>query len=68
LGRIIRPRQNINTKMVITFASGLHFWWSWACWNHHIELYDFIHRNIIVQQRRIKLNYKRFDLSIKMNR
>jgi hypothetical protein len=25
LGRIIRPRQNINTKMVITFASGLHF-------------------------------------------
>jgi hypothetical protein len=39
-----------------------------ARWNHHNELYNFIHRNIIVQQRRAKPNDKRFDLSIKMNR
>jgi hypothetical protein len=54
--------------MVVTFASGLHFRWSWARWNHHNELYNFIHRNIIVQQRRMKPNDKRFDLAIKMNR
>jgi hypothetical protein len=34
---------------VITFASGLCFSWSWARWNHHNELYNFIRRNIIVQ-------------------
>jgi hypothetical protein len=53
---------------VITFSSGLHFWWSWARWNHLNELYNFIHRNIIVQQRMIKPNNERFDLSSKTNR
>jgi hypothetical protein len=54
--------------MAVTFAFGLRFWWSWARWNHHNDLYNVIHRNIIVQQRRIKPNNKRFDLAIKMNR
>jgi hypothetical protein len=36
-------------KIATTFASGLHFWWSWARWNHHNDLYNFIHRKIIVQ-------------------
>jgi hypothetical protein len=52
---------------VMNFASELHFRWSWACWNHHNELYNLIHRNIIVQQRRIKPNNERFDLSLKIN-
>jgi hypothetical protein len=48
---------------MITYASGLRLRWSWARWNHHNELYNFIHRNIIFQQRRIKPNDERFDLS-----
>jgi hypothetical protein len=39
-----------------------------AHWNHNNEIYKSMHRNIIVQQRRVKPNDKRFDLSIKMNR
>jgi hypothetical protein len=56
---------NTNTKMTITWASGLRFWWSWARWNHNNEIYKYIHRNIIVQQVRIKTNDERFDLSIR---
>jgi hypothetical protein len=56
---------NTNTKMTKTWASGLLFWWSWARWNHNNELYKYMHRNIIVQQGRIKQNDERFDLSIR---
>jgi hypothetical protein len=44
LERTTRNSRVIHTKMVITFASGLRFRWSWARWNHHNELYNFIHR------------------------
>jgi hypothetical protein len=57
-----------ETKMTITWASELRCWWSWARWNHNNECYKSMHRNIIVQPRRVKTNEKRFDLSIKMNR
>jgi hypothetical protein len=67
-GGISGPEENSSTKMVVTFASWLRIRWSWACWNHHNELYNFIHRNIIVQQRRMKPNGKSFDLAIKRNR
>jgi hypothetical protein len=68
LSRIIRPGRASNTKTTITFASGLRFRWSCARWNHHNELYNIIHRNIIVQQRRMKPNDKRFDLAKEMSR
>jgi hypothetical protein len=43
-GQTFRQEKNINTKMEITFASGLRFRWTWARWNHHNELYNFIHK------------------------
>jgi hypothetical protein len=51
-GRISGLGENISMKMVVTFASGLRR----------------LHRNIIVQQRRMKPNDKMFDLAINMNR
>ena len=61
-------RKTIQNKTTITFSSGLCFWWSWARWNHNNEFYKNMHRNIIVQQVRIKPNDERFDLSSKTNR
>jgi hypothetical protein len=57
--------RNTKTKMAITWASELHFRWSWARFKANKELYNFIHINIIVQQRKIKPNKERFNLSIK---
>jgi hypothetical protein len=53
--------------MIITWASRLCFWCSLARWNHNNELYKSMHRNIIVQPRRVKPNEESFDLSIKTN-
>jgi hypothetical protein len=44
------------------------FGWSWACWKHHNKLYNLIYKNIVVQQRRVKSNEERFDLSSNTNR
>ena len=46
--------RNTNTKMTITFASGLRFRCSWARWNHHNEHDKIMQRNIIVQRWRMK--------------
>jgi hypothetical protein len=60
-----KTSSNTNTKITITWASGLYFWWSWARWYHNNELYKYLHRNIIVQQWRIKPIEESFDLSIR---
>jgi hypothetical protein len=49
-------------------AYWLYFRWSWARWNHNNEIHNFMHKNIIVQQRNINKKDKRFDLSSKTNR
>ena len=56
--------KNSNTKTVITWASELRFWWTWARFEDNNELYKIMQRNIIVQHGRTKPNEERFDLSI----
>jgi hypothetical protein len=63
----LEKAETAETKTTITWASGLCFQWSWAHWNHNNELYKSMHRNIVVQPRRIKPNEERFDLSSKTN-
>ena len=67
-GRIIRPPENCRntkTKTGITLASGVRFWWSWACFEARNKLYKIMQETIIVQQGRIETNDERFDLSKK---
>jgi hypothetical protein len=63
----LEKAETAKTKTIITWASRLRFWWSLACWNHNNELYKSMHRNIIVQPRKVKPNEERFDLSSKTN-